>query len=199
MLVKLNKNFPKNNDIILLSHKYNKGYVAALNTGINYALSQNYDYALFMDSDLTNHPKYISRFIEKMNKGYEYIKATRYVKGGSVSGVSWQNRSLSVIGNLIAKWLYKLPLTDLTNGFRAVKLSIFKKINLNETGFAIIMEELYRAKFVTESFSEIPYELTARTENQGESKFNYSMKTCIIYLKYSFKSYFKHILKKFLT
>ena len=73
------------------------------------------------------------------------------------------------------------------------------EINLNETGFAIIMEELYRAKFVTESFSEIPYELTARTENQGESKFNYSMKTCIIYLKYSFKSYFKHILKKFLT
>ena len=44
------------NKLILLSHQNNKGYGAALKTGINYALLHKYDYVLFMDSDLTNHP-----------------------------------------------------------------------------------------------------------------------------------------------
>ena len=53
-------NRDEDNKLILLSHQNNKGYGAALNTGINYALLHKYDYALFMDSDLTNHPKYIN-------------------------------------------------------------------------------------------------------------------------------------------
>ena len=85
-------NRDEDNKLILLSHQNNKGYGAALNTGINYALLNNYDYALFMDSDLTNHPKYINLFIDKMCEGYEYIKATRYGKGGTVRGVSWKYR-----------------------------------------------------------------------------------------------------------
>ena len=150
-----------------------------------------------MDSDLTNHPKYINAFIDKMCDGYDYIKATRYGKGGTVSGVSWKSRSLSIVGNYIAKYLYKLPLTDLTNGFRAVNLNIFKQMHLKESGFAIIMEELYYAKFITDSFCEVPYELTVRSREQGKSKFSYNLSTCIKYLKYSFNSYFKHIYKKY--
>ena len=181
----------------MLSHQNNKGYGAALNTGINYALLHKYDFVLFMDSDLTNHPKYINAFIDKMCDGYEYIKATRYGKGGSVKGVSWEYRCLSIVGNYIAKFLYKLPLTDLTNGFRAVKLNIYKQMDLKEPGFAIIMEELYNAKFITDSFCEIPYELTVRSANQGKSKFTYNLSTCIIYLKYPFNSYIKHIYYKY--
>ena len=94
-------------------------------------------------------------------------------------------------------YLYKLPLTDLTNGFRAVNLNIFKQMHLKESGFAIIMEELYYAKFITDSFCEVPYELTVRSREQGKSKFSYNLSTCIKYLKYSFNSYFKHIYKKY--
>ena len=182
--------------IHLISHQLNKGYGAALNTGINYALSHKYDYILFMDSDLTNHPKYINAFIDKMCDGYDYIKATRYGKGGSVSGVSWKRRSFSIIGNYIARYLYKLPLTDLTNGFRAVSSDILNQMDLKESSYGIIMEELYYAKFITTSFSEVPYEITARSSDQGESKFTYNLSTYITYLNYSFRSYFKHIYKQ---
>jgi dolichol-phosphate mannosyltransferase len=180
----------------LISHQLNKGYGAALNTGINYALSHKYDYMLFMDSDLTNHPKYINAFIDKMCDGYDYIKATRYGKGGSVSGVTWKRRSFSIVGNYIARYLYKLPLTDLTNGFRAVSSDILNQMDLKESGYGIIMEELYYAKFITTSFSEVPYEITARLSDQGESKFTYNISTYITYLNYSFRSYFKHIYKQ---
>jgi glycosyltransferase involved in cell wall biosynthesis len=178
-----------NEQLHLISHSNNLGYGAALQTGIKYASENNYDYTIFMDSDLTNHPKYLKNFYEKMEEGWDYIKATRYSKGGAVDGVPWGHRIMSTVGNYIAGLLYGLPLTDYTNGFRAVKTNILKQINYTENGFVIIMEELYHAKSLTKSFCEIPYVLTSRTENQGQSHFSYGPGVCMRYLKYAIKSF----------
>lgn len=173
----------------LISHSRNLGYGMALRTGIKFAIDNNYDYIIFMDSDLTNHPRYLKDFYEKMNQGWEYIKATRYSKGGRVEGVPWCHRLLSRIGNIVARFLYGLPLTDFTNGFRAVKVEILKKMTLNETGFAIIMEELSQAKYLTDSFCEIPYILTSRKEGQGLTHFSYGPRMWCNYLRYAVKSF----------
>jgi glycosyltransferase involved in cell wall biosynthesis len=178
-----------NEQLHLISHSNNKGYGAALQTGIKFASENNYDYTIFMDSDLTNHPKYLESFYEKMQEGWDYIKATRYSKGGAVEGVPWDHRIMSTVGNYIAGLLYGLPLTDYTNGFRAVKTNILKQINYTENSFVIIMEELYHAKSLTKSFCEIPYILTSRTDEQGQSHFSYGPGVCVRYLKYAIKSF----------
>ena len=183
-------------DLQLVSHSANQGYGAALMTGIDFAVDNNYDYILFMDSDLTNHPKYLQKFYDKMADGYDYIKATRYAKGGATVGVPLRHRILSAMGNLLAKFLYGLPLTDLTNGFRAVKVDILKKMNLSEPGFSIIMEELYHVKCLAQSFCDIPYVLTSRVDGQGKSKFSYDPITCFRYLKYPMKSFLHSIKSK---
>lgn len=182
-----------NHDLQLVSHSANRGYGAALMTGTNFAVDNNYDYVLFMDSDLTNHPKYLQKFYEIMIDGYDYIKATRYAKGGTTVGVPLRHRILSAMGNLLAKILYGLPLTDLTNGFRAVKVDILKKMNLSESGFSIIMEELYYVKYLAHSFYDIPYVLTSRIDGQGKSKFSYGPRTYFRYLKYPVKSFLHSI------
>ncbi len=179
----------KNDGFKVVCHSKNQGYGAAIRTGIRFAIDNNYDYALCMDSDLTNHPVYLEKFYEKMSEGWDYIKATRYSKGGAVQGVPWSHRIMSVIGNFVARVLYRLPLTDLTNGFRAVKVDILKKINFTEKGFVIIMEELYQAKFLTESFCEIPYILMSRKTGQGQTHFSYGPMMCLQYLKYAVKSF----------
>jgi glycosyltransferase involved in cell wall biosynthesis len=181
----------KDSNFQVISHPQNVGYGAALKTGIKFAVDNHYDYALFMDGDLTNHPKYLEKFYEKMSEGWDYIKATRYSKGGSVQGVSWNHRIISMVGNLVARILYGLPLTDITNGFRAVKTNILKQMNFTEQGFVMIMEELYQAKFLTESFCEIPYVLTCRGEGQGTTHFSYGPRICMQYLKYAFKSFLR--------
>jgi glycosyltransferase involved in cell wall biosynthesis len=175
----------------VISHPKNQGYGAAIKTGIEFAIENNYDYALFMDSDLTNHPQYLKDFRKKMDEGWDYIKATRYSKGGRVEGVPWCRRIISFLGNIAARVLYGLPLTDITNGFRAVKVNILKQINFTEKGFVIIMEELYQAKFLTDSFCEIPYTLTSRKLGQGKTRFSYGPKTCLLYLKYAVKSFLR--------
>jgi len=177
-------------EFMVISHTNNQGYGTALKTGIGYAVDQKYDYVLFMDSDLTNHPKYLSVFYEKMQKGWDYIKATRYARGGRVEGVSWMHRAISIVGNFIARRLYGLPLTDITNGFRAVRVDILRQMNLKENDFAIILEELTQAKHLTHSFCEIPYTLTSRKKGQGTTHFSYSPKTCARYLKQAIMSRF---------
>jgi len=185
----INKN--KDSHLQIISHSVNKGYGAALRTGIKFAINNQYDYAIFMDSDMTNHPKYINEFYKKMLEGYDYIKATRYLKGGGAEGVLLYRRILSKVGNFVAKILYGLPLTDFTNGFRAVKLDILKKIDLTEKDFSIIMEELFKVKYLTKSFCEIPYILTTREEAQRSTHFSYSIGTCIKYLRYALKAFLK--------
>ncbi len=175
-------------EFVLVTHPVNQGYGAAHRTGIRYAIEQGYDYILFMDSDLTNHPKYIKDFYAKMLEGWDYIKATRYAQGGKVAGVPWKHRLISVVGNTIARNLYWLPLTDITNGFRAVKVDILKRMDLKENDFAIIVEELCQAKRLTRSFTEIPCVLTSRKAGQGKTRFAYTPGTCLRYLRYALKS-----------
>jgi dolichol-phosphate mannosyltransferase len=174
--------------LTLISHQRNLGYGAALRTGIVFAVQNGFEYVVFMDSDLTNHPKYLTNFYDRMLKGYDYIKASRYAPGAGMVGVPWHRRLISLWGNRVAKLLFGLPLDDLTNGFRAVKTAILGKIELKENGFALILEELFLSKPLVRSYAEVPYVLTSRAKGQGKTHFTYDFKTYFTYLKYAIKS-----------
>jgi dolichol-phosphate mannosyltransferase len=168
-------------------HPENLGYGAALQTGVRHAQSHRFDYVLFMDSDLTNHPKYLVDFINKIEEGHEYIKATRYSLGGGVDGVPRSSWLFSRVGNIVARILFGIPLSDSTNGFRAVRTSLFDGLDLQENGFAIIMEELYHIAAKRPRFAEIPYILTSRGAEEGTSSFAYTPLTIKTYLSYALK------------
>lgn len=186
MLRRLEPEFDK---LTVITHGKNAGYGSAVRTGIQKAAEMGFDYALFMDSDLTNDPKYIASFIEKMLDGFDVIKASRYIKGGQAVGVPPHRVFISVVGNIMARLLFGLPITDCTNGFLAMKVELLKRMPLAERGFAVIMEELYYAKFLANTFCEIPYTLTARKENVRRSSFYYRPKVFYRYLKYAVKSF----------
>jgi len=174
--------------LAVVRHERNLGYGCATQTGIMSAKSDDLGYAIFMDSDLTNDPKYIKEFVEKMGEGVDVIKASRYLPGGGMEGVPFQRVAISVIGNRIAGWLMGLPLTDFTNGFRAVRVDLLSRIPYTENGFPIIMEELFHLKRLASTFGEIPNILVSREQDQGASKFLYRPSVFWRYLKYVLKS-----------
>jgi dolichol-phosphate mannosyltransferase len=181
---------PEHSRLIVVTHEQNSGYGSALRTGARRAADMSFDYVLFMDSDLTNDPRYLPLFVAKMQQDYDVIKASRYVSGGGVVGVPAWRTAISIAGNRIASILYGLSLHDCTNGFRAVKIDILRQMHLHERGFAIIMEELYQAKFLAKTFCEVPYTLTARTQIARPSSFIYRPQIFYSYLKYAVKSFF---------
>jgi hypothetical protein len=123
-----------------------------------------------------------------MHEGKDFIKATRYSKGGKVVDVHWKRVWISRIGNRLAKFFIDVPLTDFTNGFRAIKTSLWVKLNTTERGFESLIEEIYLAKKIGGiSFEEVPYVLTARIKEGSVSKFTYSLQVYKRYAKYLFK------------
>jgi dolichol-phosphate mannosyltransferase len=172
----------------VVTHPRNRGYGAALRTGIQKATEDGFEYALFMDSDLTNDPGDIPRFVERMRQSYDVIKATRYSQNGRVEGVPFHRVVISVVGNRVAHFLFRLPVYDCTNGFRAVRTSLLAKIQLTEDKFPIIMEELYWLKFLARSYAEVPVILKDRGKHQRPSSFVYRPRVFWNYLKYPLKA-----------
>jgi len=181
---------PELPQLMVATHDRNQGYGAALKTGTRKAAGEGFDYVLFMDSDLTNAPGDIPKFIRKMEEGYEVIKATRYSHGGGIDGVPFLRYWISRIGNLIARILFGLPIVDCTNGFRAIRTEILMKMELQENNFSIIMEELYYCKFLAEAFVNVPVVLTDRSEGQRQTSFTYRPSIFYDYLKYPLRSRF---------
>lgn len=176
------KKFPR---LILRRHKANAGYGGANVTGIQVAIDESIKYVLFMDADLTQNVNYITSFLPHMQNGVDYIKATRYSEGGGVYGVPFRRWAVSFIGNLLARKILKLKLTDYTNGFRAAKTELFRDLTFEERGFPYLIEEVIKVNAIAKSFANVPYILTVR--EGGESKFTYSHKIYFKYLKWLFK------------
>lgn len=172
----------------IISHKQNQGYGAGLATGVREAIKREYEYCIFMDSDLTNSPDFIPKFVDQIDNGYDCVKASRYIQGGGMAGVPFLRRIFSRFGNMVASILFNLGVHDCSNGFRMVRLEMLKSVRYKENGFSIILEELYYLKKKGARFKEIPNILTNRSI--GKTSFSYTPRMLWDYAKYAIKAIF---------
>jgi hypothetical protein len=138
-----------------------------------------------MDSDLTNSPDDIPRFVEAMAPGIDVIKATRYRQGGGMRGVPFGRRLVSQVGNAVARVLFRIGISDCTNGFRALRTALAVRLRLREARFPVILEELYCCVFVAKGFAEVPVTLTNREAGQRSTSFAYRPSVIWRYFEYA--------------
>ena len=181
---------PEFERMYIVNHHVNKGYGAAIKSAYRFGIESAYDYVLFMDADLTQDPHYILAFLPHIANGVDFIKASRYIKGSRVIGVPRFRMIVSSLGNAFARLAFRLPITDYTNGFRAVKTSVAKQFKLEANHFEILVEEMWQAKYFAKSFAEVSYSLRSRA-NAEDSKFQYNWKVYKHYLRYCFYSLLK--------
>jgi dolichol-phosphate mannosyltransferase len=172
----------------IIPHPRNMGYGRALRTGIEQAARDRYEYALFMDSDLTNDPADIPRFVVEMKRGTDVIKASRFTGNGRMEGVPLRRALISKTGNAIARLLFGVGVRDCTNGFRAVRVPILARMDLTENSFPVIVEELYQAKFLASTYAEVPVVLTSRSGVQRPTSFSYKPATFRKYFGYALRA-----------
>lgn len=175
----------------LVDLKKNVGYGAALLKGADFAESLGCEFALFMDSDLTNPPSEIINFVEvvKSNR-YDLIKASRYMKGGRMDGVPAYRQFISKSGNLLAATLFGVGISDCTNGFRAIRLSYLHGIKFENRDFSLIMEELLFMKRKGARITQIPSTLYSRRGDIAGTSFTYKPSVFWRYLKPALKALF---------
>jgi len=171
-------------NLIVEARSQNGGYGAANRTGFAAALREGFEYAVVMDGDGTQDPTYIEGFFAPMQAGTDFIKATRYARGGRVVGVDRRRYVVSWVGNRLARIALRCSLTDYTNGFRAIRGSLLSRLETQETGFVVLLEEIRLARKLRATFAEAPYTLTVRDSRVSASKFSYSWRAYLSYLKY---------------
>ena len=131
-----------------------------------------------MDSDFSHPPKIIPRLLDALKKYQcDIVVASRYVKGGNVSGWPLKRKFLSKVATLVAKKGLGVRITDPISGFFAFRRQIIKGLKFDAIGYKMLLEILVKTKGV--SVKEIPYTFTDR--KFGSSKV--TMTTALEYAK----------------
>lgn len=111
----------------VLRHERTMGVGAAIRTGLKYGLEKGYDVLVVMAGNDKDDPTEIPKLVAPiLQEGADYVQGSRYTVGG-VSGKMPLHR---VILTRAYPWLVRLvtgyPITDATNGFRAIKASFLR-------------------------------------------------------------------------
>lgn len=164
--------------IIITEHNTNKGLSEALSSGIKTALQQssNGDLIITMDADNTHDPQYILNMAKAAEDGANIVVGSRYIKDGKQINVPAYRIFLSKTINLLIKKIAKLPIKDVTSGYRCYKSSILRKLVktlgpsfLESKGFEASLELLIKTFWCSSSVKEIPITLDY-SKKKGKSK-----------------------------
>ncbi|MCH7952103.1 polyprenol monophosphomannose synthase [Patescibacteria group bacterium] len=173
-------------DISLLTGE-KRGLGQAYLRGMDFAIEKlKADIMLEIDADFQHDPHAVPGFIEKIDKGYDFVIGSRYIKGGSIPRNWGVNRKiLSRMGNLIIRVsLLTLSVHDWTSGYRAMRSWVYKKTRSNLVsfnGYTFQVAFLYQALKSKAKVVEIPIHFGER--KYGESKIGSEyVKNLLMYL-----------------
>jgi dolichol-phosphate mannosyltransferase len=149
-----------------------QGLGAAYVRGMKYAIKELYaDVVMEMDADFSHDPEDVPRLIEAVAEGADFVIGSRYVSGGKIpEDWSFLRRMNSRWGNVFARYVAGMyAVRDCTAGFRAIRTSIVKKIDLDALkvrGYAFQISLLYEAILNHAKVREIPVEFVDRKRGQ---------------------------------
>lgn len=144
-----------------------KGVVSAIKTGLKKAEE---GYLLVTMADLSDDYSVVDRMCERMNKGYDVVCGSRYMKGGRQIGGPLLKKTLSRLAGVSLKYLAGIPTHDITNSFKLYRKSLVDSIDIeSDGGFEIGMELVVKAHFSGLKVTEVPSTWVDREE--GKSRF----------------------------
>ncbi|RJQ18396.1 MAG: glycosyltransferase family 2 protein [Nitrospiraceae bacterium] len=116
---------------MVISHPYNTGYGAALQTGFRFAFNRNYDFALTIDADGQHDPESIPSILKSMNNtGADIVIGSRFLEGGY--RMSFARRIGSWIFAGVARCYTGYRFTDPTSGFQLLNRRAFSYLSQEE-------------------------------------------------------------------
>ncbi|MFH1744510.1 MAG: glycosyltransferase family 2 protein [bacterium] len=167
--------------ITLLQHEGNRGFAAALSTGIKEILhsGETGDLAVTMDADLTHSPRLITDLKSAMSADVDVVVASRYAKGGQEIGVSAFRKLLSHGAALVYRLaLGNVGIHDFSCGYRMIRWELLQRTwqtwgdrLLESEGFSCTGELFIKLLGHTkpERLTEVPFVLHYELK-RGESK-----------------------------
>ena len=115
----------------MIERENKQGLGTAYCRGFRYAMENNYDIVVQIDADLSHDPKDIERFIKLIDK-YDLIIGSRYSNGVNVINWPMSRLLLSYYANCYARFLTRVPIMDITGGFKCIRIDALQAIDLDK-------------------------------------------------------------------
>lgn len=111
----------------VLKHEKRAGIGAALRTGMEYALKNDFTIIVIMAGNGKDDPKQIPILLEPLVSGeYDYIQGSRYLDGGYYGKMPLHRLLFTQMYSFAVRMLAGGRITDGTNGFRAYRTNILR-------------------------------------------------------------------------
>ncbi|MCM8832687.1 MAG: glycosyltransferase family 2 protein [Candidatus Omnitrophica bacterium] len=162
------KEISEKENVIVISHRINKGKGEALKTGFKYAIEKNFSAVITMDGDGQHFPEDAAKFVEK------YRKKTKVgIWIGKREIFSPDMPFLRKITNLSMSFLISLLsfqwIPDTQCGLRLIKIDVLKKIKLYTSHYETESEILIKSGWRGIKIKSIPIK-TIYSEEKSKIK-----------------------------
>ncbi len=177
------ENIVKNPDIDLICHSKNKGKGAALKTGFDYAIKNEYKGVFTLDGDFQHHPEDIAQFIPKTNN-YDLLIGKRNF---SDKKMPLHRKISNYLTSKILSLLLKKKIEDSQSGFRFIKTNLLKEIFLNSNQYEMETELLIKAAKNNYKIGFIPIKTIYNKSKSNIKGFKDTYRFIKVVIKYGFK------------
>ncbi len=161
--------------IFYLRHEINLGQGAALQTGLEFALSRGAEYAVTFDADGQHNYEEIPALMEPiLVDRADITMGTRFKRPEDIAQVP-PSRKLILKGAIMVNGLFTgMWLTDAHNGFRAMNRTALSKIKMRENRMAHASEILTLIRQAELRYEEVPVKIiyTDYSKMKGQSSMN---------------------------
>lgn len=139
----------------IIRHRTNTGIASAIRTGINYAINNGYQKAIFMDSDGQHSPEYIEKFCE-MLEDYDFVVGNRFNVNTTAPDIKLNS---NLLASMIVKKISGRKYNDISCGYKAINLSEDLKLFLSRSnGYSFVFDLFFYALSHNYKISEIDME-----------------------------------------
>lgn len=164
----INKYAKKFRNITLVKTKPKKGgFANALARGFEVAKEK---FVVVVMADLCDEPQTINIMYKEIQKNWDIICGSRYIKGGGKTGGPFLQGLLSQLVCLSLHLVTGIPSKDVSNAFKMYRRDILKDLKINpKSGVEASMEITLQAYFKGAKIKDVPTHWKGRTI--GKSKF----------------------------
>ena len=156
--------------IHLIERSGKLGLGTAYIEGFKWAIKNGYDFVFEMDADFSHNPNDLPRLYHALND-FDLVIGSRYIRGIRVENWPLSRKVLSYSANLFARFVTGVPVRDLTAGFKGIRSSVLKKLDLEKIkadGYGFQIEIHYYTYWNGFRVKEIPIVFVDR--RAGKSK-----------------------------
>ena len=126
------RSYEKTGRVKCIFFEKSTGVISCYLEGYKRALEDGADCVLEMDGGGSHMPKEIPQFVDNLEKGYDCVFGSRFVKGGDISNHPLYRRVLSSGGTLLSNMVLGTKLKDMTSGFEGFQADVLKRMNLDK-------------------------------------------------------------------